>query len=402
MKIIAFALLLAPVGLAAQTVTPSGGGITALAGDCTASGSGSVSILCPTSSTAHTTSAASAASAPATIFTGAIFTGGTGTTNFPHVLIQPSGATARTNYSTAGTAFGINTGSGFTGNLLDLGVNGASKFTVDSTGALNGTTVTGTTFTATTVASSGNNTAGAASILGWNSRANMTASAVNVMNLGGADSATPFGWTMQAQDVAAGTSNTAGVNLTLQAGTSTGSGTAGDLVLKTGGTGAGATAKNAMVTAIAIKGATQLVQLPAITTDSGKTDATICEDTTNHALYSGSGTLGICLGTSSVRFKHDIAPLAAGLPEIMRLRPVSYKLNADHGDPNKTLYGFTAEQMQPVLPKLVGLDDKGLPNSADYLGLVPVLVRAVQQQQVEIEALKKQIANDNLRMARLP
>lgn len=79
----------------------------------------------------------------------------------------------------------------------------------------------------------------------------------------------------------------------------------------------------------------------------------------------------------------------------MRLRPVSYKLNADHGDPNKTLYGFTAEQMRPVLPKLVGLDAKGAPNTADYVGLIPVLVNAVKELKAEIDELKRKAANDN-------
>lgn len=47
--------------------------------------------------------------------------------------------------------------------------------------------------------------------------------------------------------------------------------------------------------------------------------------------------------------------------------------------------------MQPVLPKLVGIDVQGKANTADYLGLVPVLVKAVQQQQAEIDDLKRRI-----------
>lgn len=219
-----------------------------------------------------------------------------------------------------------------------------------------------------------------------------TSKSTNSWQSGLPDAAAPAAQTLGVQSVVAGTSNTSGQNWTINGSRSTGSGSSGDIIFQTGGTGAAATVQNSLVTGLTIKGATQLVQLPAITTDSGKTDATICEDTTNHALYSGSGTLGICLGTSSARFKHDIASLTAGLSEIMRLRPVSYKLNVDHGDPNKTLYGFTAEQMQPVLPKLVGLDAKGRPNTADYLGLVPVLVRAVQQQQAEIEILERKLA----------
>lgn len=132
-----------------------------------------------------------------------------------------------------------------------------------------------------------------------------------------------------------------------------------------------------------------LVELPQIGSDATHTDATVCEDTTSHALYAGSGAAGICLGTSSIRFKHAIEPLRAGLPQIMALEPVSYHLNADHGDPSKKLYGFTAEQGGKALPDLVGLDTNGRPNTFDYMGVVPVLVKAIQEQQAEIDALKR-------------
>jgi hypothetical protein len=129
----------------------------------------------------------------------------------------------------------------------------------------------------------------------------------------------------------------------------------------------------------------------AVSTDATHTDATLCEDTTSHVVYFGSGTAGICLGTSSLRFKHDIAPLDAGLKQVMGLEPISYKLNADHGDPDHTLYGFSAEQGGTVLPKLVQTDTQGKPNTFDYLGVVPVLVKAIQEQQAQIDELKRQL-----------
>lgn len=130
-----------------------------------------------------------------------------------------------------------------------------------------------------------------------------------------------------------------------------------------------------------------------LATDATHTDRTVCQDTTSKSLFFGSGTAGVCLGTSSARFKHNIADLTKGLDQIMNLRPVSYEYNADHGDPNHVLYGFTAEDMDKALPQLVGLDSEGKPNSADYLGVVPVLVKAIQEQQKEITSLKA--ANDN-------
>ena len=70
------------------------------------------------------------ASSPAKAFTGTWFTGGTATTTKPQVLIEPTGATS-TAWSTSGTGLGVNAASGFAGNLLDLQVNGTSRFKFD-------------------------------------------------------------------------------------------------------------------------------------------------------------------------------------------------------------------------------------------------------------------------------
>jgi hypothetical protein len=71
------------------------------------------------------------ASAPAKVFTGTWFTGGTATTTKPQVLIEPTGTTS-TAWSTSGTGLGVNAASGFAGNLLDLQVNGGSLFRVST------------------------------------------------------------------------------------------------------------------------------------------------------------------------------------------------------------------------------------------------------------------------------
>ena len=88
-----------------------------------------------------TTSVAGAASTPAVSVTGAPYTAGSATTNYP--LIYANGGTAPTTWSTAGTYFGINAVSGFAGNLIDLRVNGgASVFKVSNGGVVTCTSVT--------------------------------------------------------------------------------------------------------------------------------------------------------------------------------------------------------------------------------------------------------------------
>jgi len=89
---------------------------------------------------------------------------------------------------------------------------------------------------------------------------------------------------------------------------------------------------------------------------------------------------------SDLRLKDNIDDLTYGLREVLRLRPVSYRWkDATLGQPT---LGLIAQEVQPVLPELVarGTDDAGL-LSLNYTGLVPVLVKAVQEQQGTIAEL---------------
>lgn len=137
---------------------------------------------------------------------------------------------------------------------------------------------------------------------------------------------------------------------------------------------------------VTISGAAVL--MPALASDAATTDATVCVKSSDGTILKGSGTLGICLGTSSARYKTDIHPLTAGLNEVLALPSKTFYLDKEHGDPMKQMYGFTAEDCAKVLPKLVGFDGEGRANTCDYLGIVPVLVHAVQEQQAQIESLK--------------
>ncbi len=82
---------------------------------------------------AVTDSYAGLASAPALTLSGAPFTGGTATTTKPQLNVDSGTSTG---WSTSGTVIGANAPSGFTGNLLDAQLDGATKAAIDSTGLL--------------------------------------------------------------------------------------------------------------------------------------------------------------------------------------------------------------------------------------------------------------------------
>lgn len=159
-------------------------------------------------------------------------------------------------------------------------------------------------------------------------------------------------------------------------------GTAGDSIKATG--------MNTLATeAFTLRGT---LVLSDIASDATHTDASACFDTTTHMLLAGSGTLGVCLGTSSARYKNNIVQFSSALERLMKLKPVTFNLDAAHGDPKKTQFGFIAEDAVDVFPDLVGLDKEGKPNSFDYVGLISPIVKALQEQQQEISILSPGLA----------
>ncbi|MFC1742077.1 tail fiber domain-containing protein, partial [Nanoarchaeota archaeon] len=89
---------------------------------------------------------------------------------------------------------------------------------------------------------------------------------------------------------------------------------------------------------------------------------------------------------SDRRIKKDITDIDYGLEAVMDLRPVSYKMK---NGSNHTLLGLIAQEVEDVIPELVryGNDHYGLV----YDGFTPVLTKAIQEQQAEIESLQDQV-----------
>jgi hypothetical protein len=393
----------------------------------------------------------SALSSPAITATGTWITGGSATTTKPHVLIEPTGTTS-TGWSTAGTGLGINAATGFAGRLIDGQINGTNVFYVESgvihwTNSVNssilswndhamtfrqggvswvqwlgqGITVwrsdgqigwgSGANFSADTYIarnsaatvvfrdSSGVGVTGnwlaAKGFVGSTTGGILTSPTTATLQLGNTD--TDLNSNVVAQNLrtqgplAGGTTNQAGKDFTILVSPGKGTGAGGAFVLQTAPAGGSGTSINAGVTAFKIDGA-GLITYPTILTDSGKTTSTVCQDTTTHGLYFGSGALGVCAGTSSMRYKHDIKPLKSGLAEIMKLDTVSFFFNQGYGDNGATeKYGFTAENMLKPLPKLVNLDAEGKPSTIDWSGLLPVIVNAIKELKADNDNLRAQI-----------
>ena len=94
--------------------------------------------------------------------------------------------------------------------------------------------------------------------------------------------------------------------------------------------------------------------------------------------------------TSSRKVKKNIEDMTSEeARKLLELEPVSFDYkNEEQGTDRR---GFIAEDVAKVLPNVVTPETENAPASLDYIQLVPYLVKMVQEQQKDIEELKKKI-----------
>ena len=95
--------------------------------------------------------------------------------------------------------------------------------------------------------------------------------------------------------------------------------------------------------------------------------------------------------SSDEHMKTDIKGLSSSKGKIKELRPVKYKFKSgltEH-DPGEQI-GLIAQEVQPVFPEIVVTKNNG-ELGIRYTALIPVLIKAMQEQQDEIDDLKARI-----------
>jgi hypothetical protein len=91
--------------------------------------------------------------------------------------------------------------------------------------------------------------------------------------------------------------------------------------------------------------------------------------------------------TSDARMKKGVNNLRYGLSELMQLRPVSFEWK-DKSDGQQHL-GFIAQETEQIIPEAVTrAANPDTPLSMNYTSLIPVVIKAIQEQQVTMTALK--------------
>ena len=109
------------------------------------------------------------------------------------------------------------------------------------------------------------------------------------------------------------------------------------------------------------------------------------------AVYSVTGSIQ----TSDRRLKTDIQDLEYGLNEVLAMRPTSYQWKDNPNGPQDL--GLIAQELQEIVPEAVNVgDDEDQTLGIMYSDLIPVLIKAVQDQQeliLQQDSQKQELEN---------
>lgn len=108
-----------------------------------------------------------------------------------------------------------------------------------------------------------------------------------------------------------------------------------------------------------------------------------------------NGTTGAYSSTSDERLKTNFQEVESTLENLMKLKPLTYTY-INNSDNDRRHIGFKAQEVEKLFPTLVNSPKNADSDSEegvytmDYSGFGVIAVKAIQEQQVEIETLKEQ------------
>jgi hypothetical protein len=113
---------------------------------------------------------------------------------------------------------------------------------------------------------------------------------------------------------------------------------------------------------------------------------------------------------SDMSTKENIRSIESPLSSVLKIKGIKYDRKADYYantmeedmekaiESGKNKYGIVAQDLMEIYPDLVKYDEDAQLHGVNYIGLIPILVEAIKEQQVQIEALQEAISG-NLKSA---
>jgi hypothetical protein len=114
--------------------------------------------------------------------------------------------------------------------------------------------------------------------------------------------------------------------------------------------------------------------------------------------FTGVWGAGAYVNGSDERIKDDITPIASGLDVVTKLNPVTYRYKEDWSKDQSTQTGFIAQELLTALDGQVYVDGVVQQGGSEgyysvaYQNIIPILTKAIQEQQQMIDELKAKVA----------
>jgi hypothetical protein len=149
--------------------------------------------------------------------------------------------------------------------------------------------------------------------------------------------------------------------------------------------------------------------------DTTKSDIFVIDRYSGAKFFCNLTHTGALTHDSDLRLKKDVETINGALDKVLKLRGVTYYWknreemaavrgvsanNMSYGYSDKLQTGVIAQEIEQVMPELVSTDKDGF-KSVDYVGITPVLIEAIKEQQAIIDGQQKQIDElkaENLKM----
>jgi len=120
-------------------------------------------------------------------------------------------------------------------------------------------------------------------------------------------------------------------------------------------------------------------------------DVGIATDSPSYKLHVNGSVAGVGAynNLSDVNWKKNIQDITYGLDKILKLKPITFNwLNEDYGD--RINIGFIAQEVEEIIPNMVTTAEDGTKSLA-ITDLIPVLTKAIQEQQAIVETQANEI-----------
>ena len=99
---------------------------------------------------------------------------------------------------------------------------------------------------------------------------------------------------------------------------------------------------------------------------------------------------GVYSSSSDRRLKKNLEELGVVMPNLLQLQPKYYHMKTQDDSEMKTI-GFVAQEVQDLFPQFISGSEGDEFLGLDYSGMVTIAIKAIQEQQEQIENQKAEI-----------